>query len=235
MDKKEVKNIHSGHRQRMRDKALNHGFDSFEQHELLEMLLYSTVPQKDTNPIAHDLINAFGSFHAVFEAPAEELMKVKGMTKTSAFLLKMIPEISSEYVYDKVSSKTILVNASAKAYEYIAPKFIGEVNEVAYALFMNTAGKLLACEILDRGTLNSANIDSRKLVTLCLRHNAAQIIVCHNHPSGDSTPSSSDMITTKSIRVAVNSVNVRFLDHLIITDEGYTAMREMPQYAHLFN
>ena len=99
-NKKDVKNIHSGHRQRMREKAYKNGFDSFEQHELLEMLLYATVPQKDTNPIAHNLINSFGSFHAVFEAPVEELMKVSGMTKTSAFLLKMIPEISSEYLYD---------------------------------------------------------------------------------------------------------------------------------------
>lgn len=234
-NKKDVKNVHSGHRQRMREKAYKNGFDSFEQHELLEMLLYSTVPQKDTNPIAHELINSFGSFHAVFEAPVEELMKISGMTKTSAFLLKMIPEISSEYLHDKVSGQKSYINSSEEAYKYIAPKYIGKTNEIVYVLFMNTAGKLLACEILDKGSFSFANIDSRKLVSLCLKHNAAGIIVCHNHPSGNPAPSSSDMITTKNIRICANSISVKLLDHLIITDKGYTAMREMKQYSHLFN
>lgn len=234
-NKKDVKNIHSGHRQRMREKAYKNGFDSFEQHELLEMLLYATVPQKDTNPIAHNLINSFGSFHAVFEAPVEELMKVSGMTKTSAFLLKMIPEISSEYLYDKVSGENNYIKTSEEAYNYIAPKYIGKTNEIIYVLFMNTAGKLISFEMLDKGSLNFANIDSRKLVSLCLKHNAAGIIICHNHPSGNATPSSNDMITTKNIRICVNSISVKLLDHLIITDKGYTSMREMKQYENLFN
>lgn len=234
-NKNEIKNVHAGHRQRMRDKAFNYGFEPFEQHELLEMLLYSVIPQKDTNPIAHNLINSFGSFHAVFDAPVEELMKISGMTKSAGFLLKLIPEISAEYLQDKVSGEKLSVTSCKDAYEFIAPKFIGKTNEEVYVLFLNTAGKLLASEILDKGSFSYANINSRKLISLCLKHNAAGIIICHNHPSGNSAPSPDDMIATKNIRTALNGVSVKLLDHIIITDNGYTSMREMKQYRHFFN
>ena len=232
--KKEVKNIHSGHRQRMRDKAYKYGFDSFEKHELLEMLLYSTVPQKDTNPIAHNLINYFGSFHAVFEAPVEELMKVKGMTKTSAFLLKMIPEISSEYLDDKVSREIRIIKGNDDVFDFFRPKYVGETEEVSYAMFLNNASEILGSEIISRGSLNFANIDPRKLVQLCFKYNATQVALSHNHPSGDLTPSPNDVVTTKTLVASLSGVGIRLIDHVIFTSNGCLSMAFDERYSYIF-
>lgn len=235
MDKKaEAKNIHAGHRQRMRERAAKNGFDSLEKHEMLEVLLYPVIPQKNTNPIAHELINTFGSFHAVFDAPEEELLKVKGMTRNAAFYLKMMPAVSSYYLQDKTDCESIIINSSEAAYKYFSPKYIGKTVEVAMALLLSNAGKVLACEIISDGTVNAAEIQTRKIIEFCIKHNATQVILCHNHPSGVALPSSDDFITTKNINVALKSINARLVDHIIIANDDYVSMRQTHQFENAF-
>lgn len=231
---KENKNVHAGHRQRMKDKALKHGFESFENHEILEMLLYPTIPQKDTNPLAHELINNFGSFHAVFEADESELLKVKGMSKSAAFLLKSIPSVLSRYVADKTNIDKPVVSSSDLAYEIVAPKYIGVKNEVSYIILMNNAGKVIACEALSSGTVNASLMPIRKVVELCIKHNATTVILAHNHPSGKTTPSMDDFTATKNIFKALKSIGVELIDHIIVSHNGYDSMRSMHQFERAF-
>lgn len=236
MEEVKNKNIHIGHRMRMKEKALKYGFEHFDDHEVLEMILYFAVPQKDTNPIAHELINSFGSFYSVFEADEVQLLSVKGMNKSAAFLIKMMPEIFNRYMSDKNSIlKAPVLNSSELAYEIFAPKYIGKKNEVAYALFMNNSGKVLACEAISDGTVNSTEIHTRKIIEYCIKYNATQVILAHNHPSGDPSPSMDDFITTKNIGASLKSINVRLLDHIIITHNDYRSMRSMQQFANAFN
>lgn len=229
-----TKNIHSGHRQRVKDKALKYGFDKFENHEILEMLLYSVIPQKDTNPIAHELINTFGSFYAVFDAPEKELLKVKGMTKSAVFLIKMIPSLSSFYIQDKTKDNNIFITSSESAYEFLAPKYIGKTNEVAMAILMNNSGKVLACETISDGTVNAAEINTRKIIELCIKYNATQVILSHNHPSGVAVPSMNDFVTTKNVNIALKAINARLLDHIVIADKEYVSMGKNSQFKSAF-
>lgn len=231
---KENKNIHAGHRQRMKDKALKHGFESFENHEILEMLLYAVIPQKDTNPLAHELIENFGSFHAVFEADESELLKVKGMNKSAAFLLKSIPSVLGRYIDDRNNSDKTVVNSSELAYEMVLPKYIGVTKEIPYILLLNNAGKVTACKALSSGTVNSSEMPIRKVIELCIKHNATQVILAHNHPSGDTTPSMDDFATTKNINVALKNIGVSLLDHIIVSQNGYSSMRSMHQFQRAF-
>lgn len=236
MEEVKNKNIHNGHRMRMKEKAFKYGFEHFDDHEVLEMLLYFAVPQRDTNPISHELINSFGSFSAVLEADESQLLSVKGMNRSAAFLIKMMPEIFNRYMADKNSFKDKpILNSSELAYEIFSPKYIGKKNEIVYALFMNNSGKVLACESISDGTVNSAEIQTRRIIEYCIKYNATQVILAHNHPSGDFSPSMDDFITTKNIASSLKSISVKLLDHLIITHNDYCSMRSMPQFANAFN
>lgn len=228
--KQENKNPHAGHRTRMKNKALLHGFDSFEDHEFLEMLLYPVIPQKDTNELAHDLINNFGSFYAVFDAPYEELLKIKGMTNSAAFLLKMMTENMSRYMQDKIKDDFTTISSSEIAYRILSPKYIGKKDEVVGVILMNNIGRILGCEMLSSGIVNSVEISSRKIVELCVKYGATQIIISHNHPSGNAMPSLDDFNATKTISTMLKSMGVRLLDHIIITDKGFLSMEKMSDF-----
>ena len=231
---KENKNVHAGHRQRMKDKALKYGFESFENHEVLEMLLYPVIPQKDTNPMVHELIDSFGSFHAVFDADESELLKVKGINKSAAFLLKTIPNVLGRYMEDKNNSNKTVISSSELAYEIVSTKYFGVTKETPYIILMNNSGKVIACESFSSGTVNSADMPVRKVVELCIKHNATQVILTHNHPSGDTTPSMDDFTTTKNINNALKSIGVNLLDHIIVSQNGFSSMRSMHQFQRAF-
>ncbi|NLV85770.1 MAG: DNA repair protein RadC [Clostridiales bacterium] len=218
-------NVHEGHRDRMKNRFLEQGLDVFEEHQALELLLFFSVPRKDTNPIAHALLNHFGSLEAVFEAPADELSKISGIGKGSICLLKLIPAVSRRYMMDKNKFGQVL-DTSSKAGAYLIPRFMYERDEVVFVICLDAKCKVLCCKELFRGSNNSAEISIRKIVELALSKNASSIILSHNHTSGIALPSIEDEMSTKRVKAALETVGVALNDHIIVAGDDFVSMAD---------
>ena len=217
--------VHDGHRERMKQKLLEQGLDVFDDHNVLELLLFYSVPRKDTNPLAHELLNTFGSLEALFEAPAEELSKVNGIGESTVTLLKLIPEVSRRYAIDKNRFNNIL-DSTKKAGEYLAARYMYERDEVVYVICLDSKCKVLCCKELFRGVANSAEISIRKIAELALAKNATSVIISHNHTSGIALPSIEDEITTKKLKAALSSMGITLADHIIVADGDFISMAD---------
>lgn len=217
--------VHDGHRERMKNKLLEQGLDVFDDHNVLELLLFYSMPRKDTNPLAHELLNHFGSLEAVFEAPAEELSKINGIGENTITLLKLIPEVSRRYFIDKNKFDNIL-DSSKKAGEYLIARYMYERDEVVYVICLDSKCKVICCKELFRGVANSAEISVRKIAELALAKNATSIIISHNHTSGIALPSIEDEIATKRIKTALASMGIALSDHIIVADDDFVSMAD---------
>lgn len=214
------KSIHEGHRQRLKDKFLEHGFDGFEPHNILELLLFYSIPRKDTNEIAHDLLNAFGSLKNVFSANFEDLIKVKGITENSATLIKMIPQIAKEYMDDSLREVPLFDNAH-KIGKFFVNKYLGEKNEIVYAMLLSNKFELLSVLKVHEGSVNSAQVSTRKILDAVVRHNASMIVLAHNHPDGTVCPSMDDIETTANLMTAFNAFDIKLIEHFIVAGNEY--------------
>lgn len=209
-----VQSIHAGHRQRIRDRFRHAGLEAFSDHEVIELLLIHAIPQRDVNPLAHELVRVFGSLNAVLDAQEEELLCVKGMTKNAALLLTMMPRLMSRYQLGAMGERpTIITLADAK--RYLAPLFIGAAEEQIYMLCLNQAGHVLHRTLLHTGTIDQVALHPRTVVETALRHNAYSVILAHNHPSGVATPSQADVDVTGRIASALYPIGIRLVDHLV--------------------
>ena len=217
--------IHKGHRERMKKRFVEHGLDSFEDHSMLELLLFFSIPQHDVNQLAHRLINSFGSIAGVFEATYEDLIKIDGVGESTAVLLHLIPQVCRRYMISASNTEKIL-DSSEKAGVYIKPFFIGAREEVVYMLCLDSKRKLLACREVSRGIANAAEINVRKMVEAALTHNATNAIIAHNHISGIALPSYEDEVTTKKVRNALGIVGVRLLDHIVVAGDDFVSMAD---------
>ena len=217
--------VHEGHRERMKKRLLEQGLDVFDDHNVLELLLFYSLPRKDTNPLAHELLSAFGSLAKIFEAPVEELYKVNGIGESTVTLLKLIPEVSRRYVMDKNSFDDIL-DSTKKAGEYLAARYMYERDEVVYVICLDSKCKVICCKELFRGVANSATISVRKIAELALAKNATSVIISHNHTSGIALQSMEDEITTKQIKTALSSMGITLIDHIIVADDDFISMAD---------
>lgn len=219
------KSEHDGHRKRMRERYLsNSGFDGFHAHEVLEMLLYHTYPRGDTNPIAHKLLDQFGSLSAIFDAPYEALLKA-GLTERAAVYFNMVPEITRLYLDDKHKNKSKIVDLDNLG-GHLVSKFVGRETEVVVLLLLDSKGKELFCGVVSKGSINSSDVPIREIVGLALRFNAATAAIAHNHPSGVAIPSKDDIRVTKEVHDALKLVGVRLKDHLIFADNDYVSLAD---------
>lgn len=217
--------MHDGHRQRMKRRFLRTGLDSFDDHNVLEILLFYAVPQKDTNPLAHELLRTFGSLDAVFDAPVEELMKVGGVGENVAVLLKLLPQVYRRYLVAKTEESAVL-DSAAKAGAYLLPRFAAERDEVVYLVCLDAKCKVLSCKPLFRGSVNSAHVSVRKIVETALACNSTSVILAHNHPSGIALPSEDDNNTTIFVRNALEAVGIELADHIVVADEDFVSIAE---------
>ena len=215
------KNLHEGHRNRLKNRFLTSGLESFEDHNILEMLLFYSIPRKDTNDIAHELIAHFGSLKAVFDADFDELIKVKGISDNSATLIKMIPAISRAYLTNKSNKRPVLDDVNAIK-EFLFHTYYGETKEVVYVLLLNNKFELISAEKVHEGSVNSAQIELRRLVDLVVKKNASFIILAHNHPDGIPAPSFEDIQTTSDLICSLNLLDIQLVEHFIVTDYACT-------------
>lgn len=226
--------LHGGHRERVKELFLKTGLDSFSPHAVLELLLFYAVPQKDTNPISHELIRKFGSLSGVFDAPIEELLQVDGIGKSSAVLIKMIPQLCRLYQENLDRDKTVVCDYD-EAGRILLKKFIGRQNEIVMLMLLDSRERILFCGPVGEGNVNSANIYIKTVVRLAVRYNAAYAILAHNHPSGSCLPSKQDLDTTRWVYEALHTVEVQMIDHVIVSGNDYLSIARSRIMPELFN
>ena len=217
--------IHDGHREKMRPRFLGGGLDSFADHEALELLLYYAIPRRDTNPIAHALMERYGSLSAVLTAPVEDLQKVEGIGESTAILLKLAPQLYRKAKLSDAEQETVLSSVE-RVGAYLLERFAGEKNEVVYQLCLDRKGKLLACKKLGEGSVASADLDIRRLVENAILTSASAVILAHNHPSGVALPSQDDYAATDRAKEALAVVGVALTDHIIVADGDFVSMAD---------
>lgn len=216
---------HSGHRSRKRRQFRDHGIDAFADHEVLELLLYYAIPRRDTNPVAHALIDRFGSLNAVLSAPVEELERVPGMGANAALLLKLVPQVYRR-ARISITENEVILDTTERIGEFFVEQFVAQTSEVMYQLCLDAKGRLLSCRKVCEGDASSVGLNLRKIVENALLCNAVLVALAHNHPSGVALPSHEDKIATLQIKEALEAVNVRLADHIIVADDDYVSFRQ---------
>ncbi len=217
--------IHDGHREKMRQRFLKGGLDSFADHEALELLLYYAIPRRDTNPIAHALMERYGSLSGVLTAPVEDLKKVEGVGESAAILLKLAPQLYRKARLSDAEQETVLSSVE-RVGAYLLDRFAGEKNEVVYQVCLDRKGKLLTCKKLGEGGVASADLDIRRLVENALLSGASAVILAHNHPSGVALPSKDDYIATSRAKDALAVVGVALTDHIVVANGDFVSMAD---------
>ena len=216
---------HEGHRQRMRERFRREGLDNFTEVQVLELALFSCIPRKDTNPIAHDLLEKFGSLSQVLDAPVEELTKVRGVSENAAVFLHMITEIGRYYLVNRTVKATILPTID-RCGEYLVPFFFGRTVETVFLLCLDAKCKVLCCREVGQGSVNSAGVSIRRIVQTALGANASTVVLAHNHPSGLAMPSPEDIQTTRQIAMALRAVEIELTDHIVVADDDFVSMAQ---------
>ena len=216
---------HDGHRQRLKERFLEEGLDGFTQIQALELALFYCIPRKDTNPIAHELLEHFGGLSQVLEAPVEELARVPGMGESSAAFLRLITELGRYYLVHRSSQASVLPTLEHCA-EYLVPRFFGRRVETVFLLCLDAKCKVLCCKEVGEGSVNSTGISVRKIVETALGANATSVVLAHNHPSGVALPSGEDIQTTRRIAMALSTVEITLVDHIVVADGDYVSMAQ---------
>ena len=219
-----MENIHQGHREKMRQRFLKSGLESFADHEALELLLYYAIPRRDTNPIAHRLMERYGSLTAVLSAPAEDLKKVEGIGESAAVLLKIAGQIGRKARLSDTTQSRAMTDVETVG-AYLLERYAGETHEVIYELCLDRKGKLLACKRLHDGGAASAALDIRKVENAILT-SASTVILAHNHPSGIALPSDDDCAATTHAAQALQTIGVALADHIIVADDDFVSMAQ---------
>ena len=217
--------IHEGHRQRLKTRFLEHGLESFSDIEALELLLFYALPRRNTNDIAHALLQQFGSFRSVMEADADALAQVPGVGESAAALICLVTAVNRRYLTAERQTGTA-IRSSKDAGDYLMPYFTYLTEERLYALCLDSKGTVIRCQPLAEGMVNKVDFAAREIVDLALRTKAAAIILAHNHPSGTALPSTADVRTTQRLFQTLNTMGVLLQDHLIFCDNDYVSMRD---------
>ena len=219
------KNVHEGHREKMKQRFINEGLNGFDYHQVLDMLLFYTIPRRDTNELAHGLLEKFGTLESLFDATPEELIHKGGVSLNTAVFLSMIPQLARRYIMLKQGRKPVL-DSSAKAGQFITSLFIGKNYEAFYVCCLNSQNQLNHAALVHEGTINEAPVYPRLIVETALRYQASSVILAHNHPGGSLKPSTADIEVTRKIVDALKTISISVVDHMIAAGSGYYSFAE---------
>ncbi|MGD1955433.1 MAG: DNA repair protein RadC [Sphingomonadales bacterium] len=219
-------NPNAGHRARLRDKLLTRGADALADYELLELILAIAIPRRDVKPLSKTLMKTFGSLAEVMHADISRLKKVSGLGETSIAVLKTMQAAAVRITKDQMMDRPVLSGWNAVV-DYLRASTAYREREVFRVLFLDQKNILIADEVLNEGTINHAPIYPREIMRHALELGATAIILCHNHPSGDPTPSRQDIAATRDIIEVGRKLNVKVHDHVIVGKQGCQSMKSM--------
>ena len=219
----EDKNLHKGHRQRMLKRYLEHGIDCFEEHEILEIFLYSAYSRRNTNDISHKLINRFGSLEGVLGAGYDELKQVDDVGVTAAALITFMKDMLRKYSKDDFAG--IKLDTSDRMRDFCVTLFEGEKVECCRALFLDSSMNLVSEAVVVRGNDFSADFDMRHIVTKAVQTHSTNVVLTHCHPDGVALPSSKDVSATRRAAQLLGSIGITLNDHIIVSEGVSYSMR----------
>ena len=218
-------NPHQGHRRRMLDKFGRLGVDAFADHELLEVLLYYTIRQGDTNPVAHALMQHFGSLHAVLEATADQLCEVEGVGPRTAEYLSLISASTSDVVAPPVLTNSVVrLNDPDKIGAFFIPRFAALHTESLCVAYVDSSCRLIRCDDQSRGSTSKVLLDPVAIPRSAVMCNAAGVVLAHNHPNGEARPSREDISATQMLVARLAPLDIALVDHCIVAQDSYYSM-----------
>lgn len=218
-----------GHRERLRQRFMQGGLDAFLDYEIVELLLTLGTPRQDCKQRAKELIDKFGSLREVLDASIDDLREINGIGPMNAFGLKLFQAISERYEKEKIPTK-VSMSSPKEVVEYLKEKIGREKKEHFVSIMTDSSNKMIDIKEISIGTLNSSQVHPREVFEPAIKCLAANIILAHNHPSGNLEPSDEDIRVTHRLISAGDITGINIIDHLIISLNGYTSLRER----HLF-
>jgi DNA repair protein RadC len=234
MDKERDHNsLHKGHRDRLRARLIAEGLDAFDDHQVLELILFYAVPRVDTNPIAHRLMNRYGSLAAVLEADPRDLQSVDGVGAQAAAFLALLPQLTRRYLADRGRRERPSLRNTEAAAAYLVPLMAGRAEEVFFVLCLDSQLRVLFPALVTEGTVKDALVNTRHVVEAAIRHRAAAVVLAHNHPGGTAKPSNHDHRLTLQLVNALGAIGIPVHDHVIVAGEStFSFAREgvLPKY-----
>jgi len=214
-----AEHLHSGHRQRVKKRYVEHGIEPFAPHELVEMLLFFGIPQRDTNPLAHRLLAEFGSVRGILQAERSLLLQVEGMTDHAATLLTFVGDLRRYCDQEEMPVGSLLLNTDLRV-KYLRPRFDGLSAETVWMVSLDQTDRVIASHRLNTGTRTASEIGVRDVLRFALADNAEKVILAHNHPSGLALPSQADIDTTVAMANLLKGAGMALVDHLIFAKDN---------------
>ena len=214
--------LHDGHRKRKRERFLRDGLDGFADHEVLELLLYYAIPRRDTNELAHRLLDRFGSLRGVLSASIDELQQMEGVGEQAAIYLSMLLAIDRRIRMQGDQERKIITVEDAG--NFFLHRMQDERRETLYQVNLDAKGKVRNCRRLSSGTAAMTPVCIREVVENALRHDASQVLLGHNHPSGVALPSEEDRLVTMQIAQALKAMDITLMDHIVVADGDFVSM-----------
>ena len=228
------KHSHKGHRQRMKEKALNGGITHWQYHEILELILMYSIPQKDVNPLAHELIEKFSTLGGVLDAGYDQLSKINGVGKETALFLTLLPEIFSKYTASK-NIDAVVLDTTDKCVNHF--KTVGRVRKIEdlYVFCLDNKKRLIKTVHIDSGLASAVNFSITDLAEQIAIKNNKSVVIMHSHPGGNSNPTQSDAIATKRLMSMCATLGIKVDDHIIVADNEYFSFYHSGLYETILN
>lgn len=213
--------IHAGHRRRMKERLIRYGYESFSPHEIIELLLFYAIPQKDVNELSHRLIERFGSVTGVLEADFGDLLTVDGIGENTAALFRLVCETLRYYSLENCE-KPAVYDSIDKIGQYFVNLFVGLTVERSYAMLFDNRMRLIDTVLIAEGSVNSVGLPPRVIAEHVIRRNASAIVITHNHPHGTAIPSNDDYSLTFSLEQTLKNIGITLIEHLVVSGKFYT-------------
>lgn len=228
------KNVHAGHRERVRENVLKNGFEQLEDHRLLELLLFYSIPREDTNEIAHRLLNEFGSFSEIIKASPKKLAEVSGVGKNSAIQLAAIGELYTRVIKEGAVKRTPY-RTIEELVALVRSQYLNEKNEKLLFICFDSAMRLKKIESFTEGDSVRTSAELKTALSKILENDPTFVIMAHNHPEGPALPSNTDVGSTMTVSTTLRNLGINLADHIIINRTAYFSMREDSRYKNLFD
>lgn len=224
--------VHDGHRERLRARFAEHGLESFNELNALELLLCYAIPRRDTNELAHRMLDAFGSLSGVFQASMQELTSIPGIGENAAALILMVPQIVKKAHVSKAKETKIIRN-STDAGNYLLPYFLDEQDEIVMMLCLDNKRAVICCREMGRGVVNCVDANIRRMVETALKVKTTTVIIAHNHPNGVALPSREDDNFTRTLYRSLGLLGITLEDHIIVANDEFVSLADSG-VMHLF-